>query len=76
MMTQPQLHRYNSQHAMTMKTAVAIFLIICGIVMLYWTYSRCRKFENKFSVGYFMCISGYGAGIGLIAIGVNMWCTM
>lgn len=50
-------------------------LIAVGIIIIWSTFNRCRKIENKFSVAYFMCVSGYGAGIGCIAIGANILVT-
>ncbi len=58
-----------------MEFIAAIMLIAVGIIIIWNTFNRCRKIENKFSVAYFMCVSGYGAGIGCIAIGANILVT-
>ena len=59
-----------------MEICLGVVLIFFGIALIIWTYRRANKVENKFSVAYFMIITGYGAGIGAIAIGANIFCTL
>lgn len=58
------------------KIILGMALIFLGLAIMVWTYRRANKVDNKFSVAYFMVISGYGAGIGCIAIGANILCTL
>ena len=60
----------------SMEVCLGVALIFLGLAIMVWTYRRASKVENKFSVTYFMIISGYGAGIGSIAIGANILCTL
>lgn len=60
----------------SMEICLGVVLIFLGLAIMVWTYRRASKVENKFSVTYFMIISGYGAGIGSIAIGANILCTL
>lgn len=55
-----------------MKYIVGTALIIAGVIIIRWTFNQCKKIDYKFSVAYFMCASGYGAGIGCIALGANI----
>jgi len=58
-----------------MEICLGMALIFLGLAVMIWIYRRASKVENKFSIAYFMIISGYGAGIGIITIGANMLCT-
>ena len=60
----------------SMKIFLGVALIFLGLAMMVWTYRAAKKVDNKFSVVYFMIISGYGAGIGWIALGANILCTL
>ena len=60
----------------SMEVCLGVALIFLGLAIMVWTYRRASKVENKFYVTYFMIISVYGAGIGSIAIGANILCTL
>ena len=60
----------------SMEVCLGVALIFLGLAIMVWTYRRANKVENKFSVTYFMIISGYGTGIGSIAIGANILYTL
>lgn len=59
-----------------MEICFGMALIFLGLAIMIWTYRRANKVESKFSIVYFLIISGYGAGIGSIAIGANILCTL
>ncbi len=59
-----------------MEIFFGVALIFLGLAIMIWTYRRANKVENKFSIAYFLIISGYGAGIASIAIGANILCTL
>lgn len=59
-----------------MEICFGVALIFLGLALMIWTCRSANKVVNKFLIVYILIISGYGAGIGSIAIGANILCTL